>query len=247
MELSRPQKRNALSKEMIEQIIAYLEQTAESKQFRVLVIAGKNRFFSAGADLEWMQIAKNQSTEQNIEEAALFNKLYSTIYNYPKPVIARVEGGAYGGAIGLMACADVVLTTPEANFAFSETELGLVPATVAPWVIRKTGPAFARAAFLTGITFNGDDAIKNGLAQYLFPPDKIQPRTRELAAKIARKSPKAIKETKILLNRIDNQIVSIDEDLMHYCSTKIAKARASDEGQEGVSAFFEKRKPAWNK
>ncbi|MFW6351563.1 MAG: enoyl-CoA hydratase/isomerase family protein [Bacteroidota bacterium] len=244
--MSRPEKRNALNKEMIQQLIDYLTNTAESNQFRVLMISGNNRFFSAGADLAWMKEAKDQNETQNLEDAELFNQLYRAFSDYPKPIIACVEGGAYGGAIGLLACADIVTTTPEASFRFSETAIGLVPATVAPWIMRKAGSSFARAALLSGLTFSGSDALSNGLVQYLFPQDKIIPKTREIANQIARNSPIATKETKILLNRIDHQFVPIDEDLTHYCSTKIAKARISDEGQEGVNAFFEKRKPSWN-
>lgn len=247
IELSRPQKKNALNKELIEQLIDYLEKTAGSNQFRVLVISGKDRFFSAGADLTWMQEAKGQSHDQNMADANLFNKLYETLYNYPKPVIASVEGGAFGGAIGLMACADIVTTVPQAQFAFSETRLGLIPATVAPWVIKKSGTAFARYAMLTGLKFSAEDARLNGLVQYIISQEQIQPRTREIANHIAKNSPEATKETKKLLNRIDHQIVKIDEELLRYCSTKIADARISDEGQEGVNAFFAQRKPSWNR
>lgn len=247
LEMSRPEKRNALNKEMIQQLIDYLNNTAESNQFRVLMISGKNRFFSAGADLAWMKDAKKQDEAQNLEDAELFNQLYRAFSDYPKPIIACVEGGAYGGAIGLLACADIVTTTPDASFRFSETAIGLVPATVAPWVIRKTGSSFARSALLSGLPFSGTDALSSGLVQFLFPHDKIIPKTREIANQIARNSPEATKETKILLNRIDHQFVPIDEHLTQYCSTKIAKARISNEGQEGVNAFFEKRKPSWNK
>jgi len=247
IELSRPQKKNALNKDLIEQFIDYLEKTAESNQFRVLVISGKERFFSAGADLAWMKNAREQSHDQNMEDANLFNKLYETLYNYPKPVIASVEGGAFGGAIGLMACADIVTTTPDANFAFSETRLGLIPATVAPWIVKKAGTAFARSALIGGMKFSADDAKQNGLVQHIFPQEQIMPRTREIANHIARNSPEATKETKSLLNRIDHQIVKIDEELTYFCSTKIADARISEEGQEGVNAFFAQRKPSWNR
>lgn len=246
LELTRPEKKNALNREMIEQIIEYLETTANSRQFKVLVISGSNRFLSAGADLGWMRAAADQDETTNKQEADLFTKLYQTLYNYPKPVIVCAEGGAFGGAIGLMACADIVTTTSQATFAFSETKVGLIPATVAPWVIRKTGMAFARKAFLTALPFDGDEALQNNLAQYVFPPDKIKPKTREIAAQIARNAPAAIEETKKLLNRMDGEIVKIDEELTDYCSTKIAEARASSEGQEGVDAFFSKRKPDWS-
>ena len=247
LELNRPEKKNALDKEMIRQLTEFLEKTASSSQFRVLVIRGKDRFFSSGADLQWMKEAVNQPEEKNMKEAGMFNHLYRTLYHYPKPVISCVEGGAYGGAIGLMACSDIAITTPDATFAFSETRLGLIPATVAPWVINKTGTAFARWAFLTGTKFSGKEAMSNNLVQNLFSQDKIIPKTREIANSLAQNSPQATKETKILLNRIDSKIVPIDEDLLTYCSTKIAGARASKEGQEGVNAFFERRKPAWNK
>ncbi|WP_025006976.1 enoyl-CoA hydratase/isomerase family protein [Marinilabilia salmonicolor] len=246
LEMNRPDKRNALNKEMMQQLVDYLKSTADSNQFRVLMLSGKNRFFSAGADLTWMKEGKTQNEAQNLEDAELFNQLYRTLSEYPKPVIACVEGGAYGGAIGLLACADIVTTTPDAGFRFSETAIGLVPATVAPWIIRKTGSAFARSALLSGLPFTGTEALSSGLAQYLFSKDKIIPKTREIANQIARNSPDATKETKLLLNRIDHQFVPIDEHLTHYCSTKIASARTSDEGQEGVNAFFEKRKPSWN-
>ncbi|MFO8000522.1 MAG: enoyl-CoA hydratase-related protein [Marinilabilia sp.] len=247
LELTRPEKKNALNKEMIGQLTDFLKQTAESPHFRVLVISGKGKFFSAGADLKWMQTASTQSREKNIKEANLFQNLYQTLYDYPKPVIVCAEGGAYGGAIGLLACADIVTSTPDAAFAFAETKLGLIPATVAPWIIRKTGIGFARWAFLTGARFNGTVASENQLVQYLFAPDKIQPKTREIANQIAGNGPRAIKETKLLLNRIDGEIVNFDEDLRLLCSTKIAEARNSAEGQEGVAAFFGERKPSWNK
>ena len=246
LELSRPDKKNALNKEMILQLIDYLEKTQNSKQFRVLVILGKGRFFSAGADLEWMKEAKDQNEEENMADANLFNKLYRSMAEYPKPIVACVEGGAYGGALGLLACSDVVIATPEIFFRFSETSIGLIPATVAPWIVRKTGSSFARATLISGLPFSATDALNNGLVHYLYSQDKIIPKTREIANQIAGNSPVATKETKILMNRIDRQFVPIDEELTQYCSTKIAQARISKEGQEGVSAFFEKRKPTWN-
>ena len=247
LELNRPEKKNALNKEMILHLIDFFSGTAESDQFRVVVLLGNNRFFSSGADLQWMKDAAIQSEKKNIEEAALFTKLYSTIYRYPKPIISCVEGGAYGGAIGLMACSDITVTTPDSSFAFSETRLGLVPATVAPWIIKKTGTAFAKWAFLTGKTFSGEVAQKNNLAQILLSNDEIIPKTRELAGNIAQNGPDAIKETKQLLNTIDDRIVPIDDDLNSYCAAAIARARTSEQGQEGVCAFFERRKPFWNK
>ncbi len=246
IELNRPKKRNALNKELIKQLISFLLENNENNNFRALVIAGSHHFFCAGADLEWMRQGSRQSIEENIEDASLFNQLYHTLFNFQKPVIAEVEEGAYGGAIGLMACADIVVTHPEARFSFSETSLGLVPATVAPWVVLKTGISHARRVMLTASAFDATQAKEMGLVHHVVPKDKLSAKTLDIAEQIAGNSPVATKETKILLNRIANSIVHIDEAFMHNCSTIIARARLTKEGTEGVDAFFEKRDPFWN-
>ena len=139
IEINRPDKKNALARSTIEKLINFFKTTDDSPQFNVLVLSGSNGFFSAGADLAWMKTAMHQTEEANQADAQLFNELYHAMSVYPKPIIAKVERGAYGGAIGLMACADVVITSPEAQFQFSETALGLIPATVAPYIVRKIG------------------------------------------------------------------------------------------------------------
>jgi methylglutaconyl-CoA hydratase len=245
LELNRPEKRNALNKTVIKQLITFLEENADNKDFKVLVLSGRGLLFCAGADLEWMGEGSKQSLAQNQADAELFNTLYRTLNNFPKPVVVQVNGGAYGGALGLLACADVVTTSREASFVFSETALGLIPATVAPWIVLKIGMAQARRVMLTGLPFNGLEAKDMGLAHYLFSKEELSAKTLGMAEQIAQNGPIASQQTKKLLNRIGNSIVPMDEDLINYCASAIAQARASEEGREGVNAFFEKRLPSW--
>jgi methylglutaconyl-CoA hydratase len=247
IEIDRPGKLNALDKETIEKMIDFLKASASSAQFNVLVISGSNGFFSAGADLNWMKEGMTQSAEANIADAQLFNQLYRQMAEYPKPIIVRVDKGAYGGAIGLMACADVVITSPDAIFRFSETALGLIPATVAPYIVKKVGNGNARYLLLSGHLFNGDDAMLYGLVHILEPADTIETATRETAIQMAALGPKATQQTKKLLNQLDRATYNFDETTANLCASLIASARTTNEGQEGVTAFFEKRKPNWNR
>jgi methylglutaconyl-CoA hydratase len=246
LELNRPAKRNALNKKMIEELISFLELLGESTQFKVLVMSGSEGFFSAGADLEWMKQGIDQTYKENLEDARLFSRLFTTLWNFPKPIVLKVEKGAFGGALGLLACADVVVTSPDAVFSLSEVSLGLVPATVAPFVMQKTGFSIARHLMLTADTFSGEDALRYNLVHLLAPAEKLGIKTREIALKISRNSPYALKETKNLLNSLEGSVVCMDKEIERLCTDLIAKARISPDGQEGVMAFFEKRKPNWN-
>jgi methylglutaconyl-CoA hydratase len=246
LKLNRPDKKNAMNKTMLTELNRFLAETAESKQFRVLVISGSEGYFSSGADLEWMQQGSDQTFEENIQDANLFNELYFALANYPKPVIVKVDNGANGGAIGLLACADFVFTSPDASFSFGEVTLGLIPATVAPYIIKKTGIAVARELLLGGMPFSGEKAAQINLVQQLFPAETLNIKTKEFASKLAKNSPSAMKQTKILLNRLGDSIVSVNSELQEFCASLIASARCSSEGREGVSAFLEKRKPSYN-
>lgn len=246
LELNRNEKRNALNKMMIQELITFLEINRESTQFKVLVISGNDGFFSAGADLEWMRQGIEQTYKENLADARLFTQLYTTLWNFPKPIVAKVDKGAYGGALGLMACADVVISSPDAFFSLSEVSLGLIPATVAPFIVQKTGLSVARQLMLSAETFSGEEAFRYNLVHVLAPAEKLGIKTREVAINIARNSPSALKETKKLLNSLAGSVVSMDKEIERICNDLIAKARTSPDGQEGVTAFFEKRKPNWN-
>ncbi|WP_062127813.1 enoyl-CoA hydratase-related protein [Geofilum rubicundum] len=246
LELNRPEKRNALSKGLVVELTRFFEETAQTSQFKVLVISGKGGFFCAGADLEWMKAGAGQTMEENLADARLFNRLFEKMDSYPKPIILRVDKGAYGGALGLVACADMVTTTPTAQFLFSEVRLGLIPATIAPYIVKRIGLPLSKQLMLTASEFSGTEAHQIQLVNFLFPEENLSVKTRELATKMAKNSPSALRQTKELVNRLGNSLVPINEEVQEHCARLIAEARMSDDGQEGVSAFFEKRKANWN-
>lgn len=243
--LNRPDKKNALNKELMTSLITFLENSKESLDYRVLVIYGHGGMFSSGADLEWMKEGLTQSPEENLNDAQLFTKLYRTLYEFPKPVIAMVEKGAYGGAIGIISCADIALASEDAQFAFSEVKLGLVPATISPYVVKKIGITNSRHLFLTAKVFNAEEAKSYNFIQQICSTTSLKLKTRETARSIARMGPKAIQATKQLLTLLDESTTPSLE-IEKYTSALIAEKRSSSEGQEGLTAFFEKRKPHWH-
>lgn len=246
IEIDRPNKKNALGRATIEMLIEFFKTTVNSPQFNVLVLSGSNGFFSAGADLEWMKKGMQQTNEENLADAQLFNELYHEMSLYSKPIVAKVEGGAYGGAIGLMACADVVITSPDALFKFSETVLGIIPATVAPYIMKKIGSGNARYLLVSGKVFNGEDALRYGLAHLLVPTKDLDKATRKTAQQMGALAPQAVMKTKKLLNYLDQNSFNINQDTKDYCASLIASARKSDEGQERVGSFFKRNKARTN-
>ena len=165
---------------------------------------------------------------------------------YPKPIVAKVEGGAYGGAIGLMACADVVITSLDAQFQFSETALGLIPATVTPYIVKKTGSGNARFLLVSGHLFNGEDALRYGLAHILVPAEDLENTTSQTAEQMATLGPQAVSNTKELLNYLDQNTYNISPETKDYCASLIATARKTEEGQERVGSFFKRNKSQTN-
>ena len=242
VEIVRPDKKNALTRSTIEKLINFFKTSANSAHFNVLVLSGSNGFFSAGADLAWMKEGLLQSVEANLADAQLFNELYHAMSCYPKPIIAKVEGGAYGGAIGLIACADVVITSPDAQFKFSETALGLIPATVAPYIVKKIGSGIGRYLLISGHQFDGQDALSYGLAHILVPAEELDTITNKTAEQMAKLGPEAVSKTKELLNYIDQNTFKISQETKNYCASLIATARKSKESQERVGSFFNKNK-----
>lgn len=240
IEIDRPDKRNALAKSTIEKLVDFFKTSGQSPDFNVLVLSGSKGFFSAGADLAWMKSAMEQTDEENEVDAQLFNTLYHEMSVYPKPIIAKVEKGAYGGAIGLMACSDVVVTTANAQFKFSETALGLVPATVAPYIVKIIGSSNARYLLLSGKLFNGDNALSYGLAHIIVPEKELDNTASKVAEQMARLAPKATAKTKELLNYLEQSSFNITQETKNYCASIIAEARKSEEGQERVSSFFKR-------
>ncbi len=244
IELKRPEKRNALNKEMIKEILKTLKENMSNRSFKVLVIHGSENYFCSGADLEWMQTGIAQSKTENINDAKLFNALYYTIYNFPKPVVCEVQNSAFGGAVGIIACSDIVICEQHSMFGFPEVQLGLIPATISPYILKKMGSSNTRKRLLMPEPFTAKEALDEGLVHFISSNGNIREETIKIAKSITKGAPEALIQTKALIHNLEEN--NDEETTFLYCARIIAGARTSREGQEGVTAFLEKRKPEWN-
>ncbi len=244
--LNDPHKKNALSKGMIYCLVQVLEQIALDDKQKVVIIRGAGGVFCSGADLNWMKKGLDQTEEENKQDAKLFYELFTVLFNFPKPLIIWIEKYAMGGALGFLACADYVIADNNAQMAFSEVKLGLIPATIAPFVIKKIGFSHTKALLISGITFSSKHARKIGLVNEVLSNKEIPQRINELVEQIKKNSSEAMAATKHLLNTLSDSNLLLSE-ANTLCCEKIATSRASNDGQEGVTAFFEKRTPNWYK
>jgi methylglutaconyl-CoA hydratase len=229
--LNRPETRNAFDADLIGAIEAAF---ADVDHVRVVVISGEGASFSAGADLAWMRRAAGLSFAENLADADGLRRMLETVYSCPAPVVARVQGHAFGGACGLIACADIALATEDAVFAFSEVKLGLVPATISPFVIERIGASAAGRYFVTGERFDAPAALHIGLIHGI--ESDIDVAVDRTVAEILSAGPSAVRSAKRLVR---------ERPIGEETSRWIAERRVSDEGQEGLKAFFEKRSPPW--
>jgi methylglutaconyl-CoA hydratase len=242
--LNRPDKHNAfddvLIRELTEQLLA-LDQIAD---VRVVILSANGKSFSAGADLNWMKHMAGYSQDENAADAAALAKLMSTLHQLSKPTIARVQGAAYGGGVGLIACCDMAVGTHDAAFSLSEVRLGLIPAVISPYVIAAIGERAARRYFLTGERFDAAEGYRLGLLTELCSSeDDMDEKIEALIAATMASGPNAIDEAKSLISAVANQ--HINDSLIRDTAQRIAKVRVSVEGQEGLQAFIQKRSPAW--
>ncbi|MFZ5432654.1 MAG: enoyl-CoA hydratase-related protein [Calditrichota bacterium] len=242
--LARSEIRNAFNAELIRQITAALREMADDRRIRVLVLAAEGKVFCAGADFHWMAGQKDATMEQNLDDAGKLFDMFQAMYDFPCPTIARVQGGAYGGGAGLMACADFVIMSDDAVSSFSEVRIGLVPATISPFVIRKIGLSHAREVFLTGMMISAQKALDIKLANAVVPVAELDKTVDEQVAALLRCGPEAQRATKRLIEDVAHLPIHETRD---ETARVIAAQRISDEGQEGMSAFLEKRKPNWNR
>lgn len=233
--LDRPEVRNAFNDELIAKLSDSFSELSE--EIRVVVLAGEGKSFCAGGDLEWMKRAAAYTEEQNFEDAMRLAKLFQNIVASRAVVIARVQGAAFGGGCGLVACADVAICDTECKFSFSEVRLGLLPATISPFVIPKIGHGQARALFSTGEAFGADRALRIGLVHDVVSMDGLDKAIDERVKQILTVGPKAAAQAK----RIAQEGFASFED----AAWALAKARSSEEGKEGVAAFLEKRKASF--
>lgn len=240
--LARPEVRNAFNAELIAELARTLEMLTEDSALRVLVLAAEGDAFCAGADFHWMKSQKDAGFEANLADAHRLFDLFHGLYSFPRPTIACVQGGAFGGGAGLVACADFAVLSEDTVLAFSEVRIGLVPATISPFVIRKIGAGRARELFLTGDRISAARALELGLAHKVVRTSLLDQAVEELASTLLRGGPESLAETKRLLGEVC--LLPLDE-ARTVTADFIATRRISDEGQEGMAAFLEKRKPKW--
>jgi methylglutaconyl-CoA hydratase len=241
--LDRSDRKNALNKRMLEELIDFLQTKRNQKTFHVLIIQGSGGFFSAGADLQWMREGLLQSQQQNELDARLFTTLYDLLFHFPKPVLTYVETGAYGGALGLVTCSDIVIAEESASFALPETSLGLIPATIAPYILYKMGPSFGKFFMLSGERISARQALHNGLVHTIIKQEEAYSTIRDMGLRLSQLAPRATAQTKQLIN--DLHPVMTNTALLNDLHQLIAMARKSTEGQEGVNAFMDNRTPKW--
>jgi len=240
--LARPEVRNAFDEVLIEELTQVLEEIEGKGEARVLVLTGKGKAFCAGADLNWMKRMKGFSFEENLADALALSKLMRALHDLPIPTIAAVNGAAIGGGNGLVAACDIAVASYRAEFSLSEVKLGLVPACIGPYVIRRVGIANARELFLTGRRISADRAAAVGLVNEAVPAHLLASRVEEYVKDLVSSGPDALRMAKELIR----DVPAMDLDAAgRYTAEMIAKLRVGDEAQEGMAAFFEKRKPDW--
>jgi methylglutaconyl-CoA hydratase len=241
--INRPDVRNAFDETVIADLDAALAALAADESVRVVVLGGRGTAFCAGADLHWMKKMAGFSFEENRADALALAALLNRLYTLPKPTIARVHGPAFAGGLGLVCACDIAIASTEAQFRLSEVRIGLTPATISPYVINAMGERMARRYFLTAEAFDATEAHRIGVAHELTTPDALDGRIAELAVQLVQGSPAALAASKDLIAAVSR--APLDATLIADTAARIATARASDDGREGVRSFLEKRRPAW--
>lgn len=241
--LNRPEVRNAFNDEVVTELTAVFLELAKRDEVRCVVLAGNGPAFCAGADLNWMKRIADYTRDENVADATALARMLEALYRFAKPTIARVHGDAYAGGLGLVAACDIVVAADSANFCLSEVRLGLIPATISPYVVRAMGARAAHRYFLTAERFNADEARRIGLAHEVVPSAELDGKVAELARALVAVGPEAAKACKALLHDVAGHDISAG--LIRRTVDAIADIRASDEGREGVQSFLGKRKPSW--
>jgi methylglutaconyl-CoA hydratase len=242
--INHPEKHNAFDDQVIAQLTEAFTAIAVNPDVRVMVLSSKGKNFSAGADLGWMKRMANYSYEENLRDANALALMLQTLNQIPQPTIARIQGAAFGGGIGLISCCDIAIATTSANFSLSEVKLGLVPATISPYVIAAIGERAARRYFITAETFDGHTAKRIGLINEVVDTESLDTQVEQITDALLANGPAAIKAAKQLVFDISGK--AMDKDIIDHSCKTISAIRVSDEAQEGLNAFLEKRKPHWH-
>jgi methylglutaconyl-CoA hydratase len=243
--LDRAEIRNAFDDALIADLIAALRSLATDAAVRVVVLTGAGKAFSAGADLSWMRRMAGYGEAENLADATALAEMLRLLNELPKPVVARVNGAAYAGAVGLIACCDIAIAVEDAVFAISEARLGLVPATIGPYVVAAIGARAARRYFLTAEPFSAIEARRLGLIHDVVPRAELEAAVERVVMTLLDGGAGAQAHAKRLIRDVDGRPVT--ESLAALTARAIAEARASAEGREGIAAFLEKRKPDWRR
>ncbi|HSV36407.1 MAG TPA: enoyl-CoA hydratase/isomerase family protein [Ramlibacter sp.] len=241
--LNRPDVRNAFNDEVIAELTAVFTELGERAEVRCIVLAGNGPAFCAGADLNWMKRMAGYTREENLADAATLAHMLRVVYRCPKPTIARVHGDVYAGGTGLVAACDMAVSVDTAGYCFSEVKLGLIPATISPYVIRAIGARAAHRYFLTAERFGAAQALQIGFVHEVVTADQLDGKVAELAQHLLVAGPAAVKACKELVQDVASR--NITQLLIDRTVEGIADIRVSDEGREGIQAFLGKRKPAW--
>lgn len=242
--MSRPERRNAFNADLISAMAEAFETLRGAEGVRVVFLRGAGGTFSAGADLDWMREAVDRTESDNREDAFAMAQMLKALWDLPALTVALVEGGAFGGGAGVVAACDLAVTTQDAKFSFSEVRLGLIPATVSPYVVAAIGPRAARGLFATGQVFDANRALSIGLvSEVVADRAALAAAEARIATDIIACAPGAVADAKALVVDVAHQ--PIDHGLMQETAKRIAQARVGPEGQEGVRAFLERRKPSW--
>lgn len=243
--LNRAEKHNAFNDEVIAELDFTFTSLGDNDAVRVVILTGAGKSFSAGADLSWMKKTATYSTQDNEADAMRLSGMLSTLATCPKPTIAMVNGAAFGGGVGLTACCDIAIAMATAVFSLSEVKLGLTPATISPYVVRAIGARAAQRYFLSGERFDGIEARRIGLVHEIAQtPEEAEMILEGIIEQLLSGGPTAQADCKELIQLVAGR--EIDDEVRQETAARIAARRANAEGQEGLSAFFDKRKPNWS-
>ncbi|MGH9796098.1 MAG: enoyl-CoA hydratase/isomerase family protein [Candidatus Acidiferrales bacterium] len=240
--LNRPEKRNAISTQMIEELLAALDECERAAAVRVVIITGAGKAFCAGMDLEGLQALATQSHEQNLEDSRRMARLFRGLYDFSKPLIAAVNGAAIAGGTAIATICDFTLAVPDAKFGYTEVRIGFIPALVSVFLRRQVGEKRARDLLLTGRIFDATEAQAIGLVREIVSPAKLIDRARELAATLLANSPTSLARTKALLSETDRAGLDREIELAIAANAAI---RSTADFREGLAAFLQKRSPQW--
>jgi methylglutaconyl-CoA hydratase len=240
--LNRPEVHNAFNDTMLSELVDILEAVDSNEDIRVVIFTGSGKSFSAGADLNWMKKMIDYTYEENLEDSLMISKVFHKIYTLTKPVIAAINGAAIGGGMGFVGASDIVIGSDRAKYSLSEVKIGVVPACISPYLIKKVGEGVLKELFISGMRFDSDKALDIKLINYKVDHESLLEVAIEKAQQLCQCGPHAIAMCKQLFVEVPEMDL---KEAYHHTADMIAKLRISNEAQEGMKAFLEKRKPSW--